>query len=124
MGERYITGQVRTYSSGTPWRVLCAARTNHFVADDVASHGGPGEAVNAVELFLSGITACAVLMFERLARQGGIPLRRADVSMEGTIDTEAVREGPSVLDRARIRCELAGVSEAQARDLVETYKRR
>ncbi len=126
MSERYITAQVRTYSSGTPGRALCSARTNHFVADDMASHdhSGPGEAINAAELFLSGITACAVLMMERLARASSFPLQRADVSMEGSIDTEAVREGPPVLDRAHLRFELVGLSEAQAKEMVETYKRR
>lgn len=124
MSERYITAQVRTYSSGTPGRALCSARSNHFVADDLGSHGGPGEAINAAELFLSGITACAVLMMERLARASSLPLQRADITMEGSIDTEAVREGPPVLDRAHMRFELVGLSNAQAKELVETYKRR
>lgn len=126
MGERYITAQVRTYSSGMPGRALCSARHNHFVADDLATHGygGPGEAINAAELFLSGLTACAVLMMERLARASGVPLKRAEVSAEGSIDTEAVREGPAVLDRAHMRFELVGPTEAQTREMVETYKRR
>ena len=125
MSERYITAQVRTYSSGTPGRALCSARANHFVADDLASHGhsGPGEAINAAELFLSGITACAVLMMERLAQASSFPLQRAEVSMEGSIDTQAVREGPPVLDRAHMRFELVGLNEAQAKEMVETYKR-
>jgi len=96
------------------------------VADDLASHGhgGPGEALNAAELFLSGITACAVLMMERLARASSLPLQRADVTMEGSIDTEAVREGPPVLDRAHMQFTLVGLTNAQAKELVETYKRR
>ena len=59
-----------TYSSGTRGRALSKIRTNHFVVDDPASlpYEGPGEAPNAGEIFLSGITACAVLMIERLAR--------------------------------------------------------
>ncbi len=64
MGDRYITAQVQTYSSGTPGRALCSARTNHFVADDLAAHGGPGEALNAAELFLS-------LGYYRLCRPDG-----------------------------------------------------
>ena len=124
MSERYVTAKVRTYSTGVPGRHLCAARTNHFVVDDMPHHGGPGEAVNAAELFLSGITACATLMMERLARESGIPLKRADVTMEGTIDTQMQREGPVVLDRAHMNFILAGVSDAQAKELVETYKRR
>ena len=124
MSERYITAQVRTYSSGTPGRALNSARHNQFVADDLAAHGGPGEAINAAELFLSGLTVCAVLMMERLARASSLPLQKADVTAEGAIDTEAVREGPAVLDRARMRFELVGLNTAQAKELVETYKRR
>ena len=124
MNERYITATVRTYSSGTPGRALSSARHNQFVADDLASHGGPGEAVNAAELFLSGLTVCAVLMMERLARASSLPLQKAEVTAEGSIDTEAVREGPAVLDRAHMRFELVGLSQAQAKELVETYKRR
>jgi len=124
MSDRYITAQVKTYSSGTPGRALCSARTNHFVADDLAAHGGPGEAINAAELFPSGITAGAVLMAERLARASNLPLKRAHVSMEGRIDTEAVREGPPVLDRAHMQFMLVGLTNAQAKELVETYKRR
>jgi uncharacterized OsmC-like protein len=124
MSERYITATVRTYSSGTPGRALNSARHNQFVADDLATHGGPGEAINAAELFLSGLTVCAVLMMERLARASHLPLQKADVTAECSIDTDAVREGPAVLDRAHMRFELVGVNEAQAKELVATYKRR
>ena len=84
----------------------------------------PPRRCSAAELFLSGITACATLMMERLAREAKLPLTRADVTMEGTIDTQMQREGPVVLDRARMNFVLAGISEAQAAQLVETYKRR
>ena len=126
MSEQYITSQVRTYSSGTPGRALCSARTNHFVVDDLASHdhSGPGEAINAAELFLSGITACAVLMMERLAAASDISLQRTDVTMESAIDTQAVREGPPVLDRAHMTFTLVGPTEAQAQEMVNTYKMR
>jgi uncharacterized OsmC-like protein len=126
MSDRYITATVQTYSSGTPGRALSSARTNHFVIDDLATHehGGPGEAINAAELFLSGITGCAVLMMERLARANNLPLKRTHVSMEGAIDTQAVREGPPVLDRANMQFTLVGLTNAQAKELVDTYKQR
>jgi len=124
MNEQYITATVRTYSSGMPGRALNSARHNQFVADDLASHGGPGEAINAAELFLSGLTVCAVLMMERLARASSLPLQKADVTAECSIDTDAVREGPAVLDRAHLRFELVGVNDAQAKEMVATYKRR
>jgi hypothetical protein len=63
-------------------------------------------------------------MMERLARASSLPLQNADVTAEGSIDTEAVREGPAVLDRAHMRFELVGVNDAQAKELVATYKQR
>ena len=60
-----LTYKVRSYSTGTLGRAICNARTHHFVADD------PGkDEVGAGELFLSGISACAVNMVERLANHG------------------------------------------------------
>ena len=124
MSERFVTAKARSYSSGTSGRCITSARTNHFVVDDADYSGGPNEAITAAESFLSGITACAVLMLERLAREGDIPLKRSDVSIEATRDREADHQRYSVYDRVRMRLELTGPSEAQARELVEAYERR
>ena len=124
MDERFTTVSARSYSSGTQGRSITSARTNHFVIDDADYNDGPNEAITAAEAFLSGITACAVLMLERLAREGDIPLNWVNVSMDATRDREAVHEVYSVYDLVRMRFELTGPSEAQSRELVETYKRR
>ena len=124
MSDRFTTTAARSYSSGTQGRCLTSARTNHFVVDDADYSGGPHEAITAAESFLSGITACAVLMLERLAREGDIPLEWADISIEATRDREAVHEVYSVYDRVHMRFDLTGPSEAQGRELVEMYKRR
>ncbi|HZO80301.1 MAG TPA: OsmC family protein [Candidatus Binataceae bacterium] len=123
MAERYITPKVTTVSTGIPGRHIWTARHNQAVIDDGAYHGGPGEAPGAGELFLAGITGCATLMMERLARQSGAALKRVEVSMEGLIDTQAKREGPAVFENARLKFVMVGVSEAQAREMVEFYKR-
>ena len=67
MVELSLAYKVRSYSTGTPGRAICNARTHHFVADDSG-----GEEVGAGELFLSGITACAVNMLERVAKERNI----------------------------------------------------
>src|SRR2546422_10232365 len=69
--------KVRSYSTGTLGRTICNARAHHFVADDPG-----GDEVGAGELFLSGISACAVNMVERLANQDKIPLQWMDVRVE------------------------------------------
>jgi uncharacterized OsmC-like protein len=123
MPERHIRPKVKTVSTGIPGRHIWTARHNHVVIDDSAGHGGPGDAPGAGELFLAGITGCATLMMERLARFANAPLTRVEVNMEGVIDTEARREGPAVFESARLEFVLAGISQAQAQQFVDTYKR-
>ena len=57
MSDLSLAYKVHSYSTGTPGRAICNARTHHWVAD-----GSGGEMVGAGELFLSGISACAVNM--------------------------------------------------------------
>jgi uncharacterized OsmC-like protein len=123
MAERYIRPQVKTVSTGIPGRHIWSARHNHVVIDDSMAHEGPGDAPGAGELFLAGITGCATLMMERLARAASVPLKRVEVSMEGVIDTEARREGPAVFESARLEFVMAGIAQAQAQQFVDTYKR-
>lgn len=122
MSDRYLTGAVRTCSTGIPGRHIVSARQNHFIFDDMAGHGGPGEAVNALELFMGGITGCATMMVERLAKAENIPLKSVEVTMDASFDTEAMHEGPAILTAAHVHFRIAGVPEAKARAMVETYK--
>lgn len=124
MADRYITGNVRCISTGIAGRHVVSARHNHLVVDDMAAHGGPGEAIGALELFMAGITGCATLMMERIANAEGVPLKRVEVSMDGTIDSEAQPKGPPVLASASLLFTMAGVEQAKAREMVETYKHR
>ena len=114
--------KVRSYSSGTPRRAICQARNHHWVADDADYNGGPGEALSAGELFFSGLTACAVNMVERVARQEEIPLVRTDVTVEGTRDTSIASSGPAVYQEVHLTFELTGPDEAQGQELVDYYK--
>jgi uncharacterized OsmC-like protein len=117
MTQGSIVNRVRTYSSGTPGRCLNQAGTHHFVIDDM--HLSPQEIV-PTDAFLAGISSCAVLMVERLAREAGIGVRRAEV------DIESVRnaEDPSLFDRISLDFTLQGPDEAQARHLVDEFQRR
>ncbi|HKV56544.1 MAG TPA: OsmC family protein [Candidatus Binataceae bacterium] len=124
MADRYIKPKVKTVSTGIAGRHIWSARHNHVVIDDSSAHGGSGDAPGAGELFFAGITGCATLMVERLARAANAPLKRVEVSMEGVIDTEARREGPAVFESARLEFVMAGIPDAQARQFVETYKQR
>ena len=124
MSDRFTTTSAHSYTSGTRGRCITSARHNHFVVDDADYSGGPNEAITAAEAFLSGITACAVLMLERLAREKEFLLSRTDVAIEASRDRQAVHEVHSVYDRVRMRFDLTGPSDAQARELVAEYQRR
>jgi uncharacterized OsmC-like protein len=125
MEENVYYAKAESYSSGTPGRTLMKVRGNHFVSDDPdhPRYGGPGEAPGAGELFLSGITSCAVLMLERIARKDELPLERVHVAMEASRDIDSGRQPPT-FDSARMTFTLWGLTDEQAGQLVETFKRR
>ena len=110
---------VHTYSTGTHGRAICNARTHHFVSDDVG-----GDAVGAGELFLSGVSACAVNMVERLAKQDHIPLQWMDVRVEAYRDPDKSPGDLTVFDAIRVDFEMWGITPEHAEGLVETWKRR
>ena len=83
MAELKMAYQVRSYSTGTLGRAICNARYHHWVAD-----GSGGDEVGAGELFLSGISACAVNMVENIAHDDQVPLDWMDVSVESYRDPE------------------------------------
>jgi uncharacterized OsmC-like protein len=120
-----ISGGAACYSSGTPGRAIVQVRSNHLVTDDPATplYKGPGEAPSSLELFLSGIVSCAVLMLERIARSDGRTLGPIRAEMEATRDPDSPGQ-PPVLDSARLTFVFTGMSREEAGQLVETFKGR
>ena len=118
--------RAETASSGVPGRALGRVRTNNFVVDDYAfpPYNGPGEEPGPAELFLSGVTACAVLMLERIARMEGLPLEHVRANMEARRDPDAHHPGPPTFDSAHLSFVFRGLTNEQAGQLVETFKRR
>ena len=108
-----------TNSSGIEGRAICNARTNHWVSDD-----GGGDTVYSGELFLSGISSCAVNMVERLARTDNIVLEWMEVSLESYRDASADHGELTLYDAIRIKFEMWGVEDEDALNLVELWKKR
>ena len=119
MGELTLAYKVRSYSTGTLGRAICNTRTHHFVADDAG-----GEEVGAGELFLSGISACAVNMVERIATTDQMPLQWMDVGVEAYRDPDKTPQALTVYDAIRVHFEMWGVSDAHAQKLVDIWKQR
>ncbi len=122
-----ITGGAACYSSGVAGRAIVQVRSNHFVTDDPSErspyYSGPGEAPGSLELFLSGVVSCAVLMLERIARSEGRVLGPIRAEMQATRDPNSTSQ-PPVLDSARLTFVFAGLTREEAGELVETFKRR
>jgi uncharacterized OsmC-like protein len=119
MSELTLAYKVRSYSTGTLGRAICNARTHHFVADDAG-----GQEVGAGELFLSGISACAVNMVERIANADKIPLQWMDVSVEAYRDPNKSPGKLTVYDAIRVHFDMWGVTKDNAQKLVDIWKQR
>jgi uncharacterized OsmC-like protein len=122
-----ISGSAACYSSATPGRAIVQIRENHLVTDDPSQpssyYQGPGEAPGSLELFLGGVVSCAVLMLERIARSEGRSLGPIRAEMEATRDPKSPSQ-PPVLDTAKLTFVLQGLTDEEAGELVETFKRR
>ena len=117
--------QTRAKSTDTFGRVLVSARDQHLIADGPVQNGCPGEAIGPGELFLSGVAACGVELIQVLAKHDNVPLRSISASVEGMQDRSApVRSDVSLFNSVRIHFELGGVTQDQARDLVDRFKGR
>ena len=123
-------GQVRTYnvearSTDTFGRVLCTARNHHFIVDGPVQNGCPGEAINPGELFLAGIAACGVELVQVIAKEQQLAPKSIGVEIAGSMDrSKPVRQDLSVFNTVNLHFRLDGVTDAQAADLVERFKRR
>lgn len=119
MAELSLAYKVRSYSSGTFGRAICNARNHHWIADDSG-----GEEIGAGELFLSGISACAINMVERIARDEQISLDWMDVGVEAYRDPDKAPGDRTVYDDIRINFQMWGVDDDQGQHLVEIWKQR
>ena len=117
--------EVEAQSTDTFGRVLCTARSNHWVIDGPVQNGCPGEAVTPPEAFLAGVAACGVELLQVIARELSLPIPFARVRIEGTVDRDhPVRPDMTVFNEVRLRFTIAGVTRDQASDLVERFKKR
>jgi uncharacterized OsmC-like protein len=119
MAELTLAYKVRSYSTGTLGRSICNARNHHWVADDSG-----GEEIGAGELFLSGISACAVNMIERIASEEQTPLDWMDVGVEAYRDPNKPPADRTVYDDIRIHFQMWGVDDDEGQRLVEIWQQR
>jgi uncharacterized OsmC-like protein len=120
---RRYSAQAR--STETFGRVLCSARTQHFVADGPVQNGCPGEALSPGELFLAGVASCGVELVQVIAAEQNVPVRAVSATIEGVMDRgQPVRSELTLFNTVRLQFHLEGVTEEQGTRLIETFKRR
>lgn len=108
---------IRSASSGTVGRALNSVRGQAFPLDS-SSRPQPDAFTNS-EAFLGSISSCGVTLIELHARETGVALRRMEVTIEGARNPAEAR-----FQSVTMRFVLAGVTQAQAEALVETYRGR
>jgi uncharacterized OsmC-like protein len=117
MSSDLKTDSARSESSGTVGRAVNRAHGAQVVFDS-SSRPQPDALTNS-EAFLAAVSSCGVTLIEMHAREAGVPIARMAVSIEGSRDA-AVTHYQSVT----MRFEIAGVTQAQAEDLVAVYRGR
>jgi uncharacterized OsmC-like protein len=108
---------IRSSSSGTIGRGRNEVRgvTLEF---DSSARPQPDAFTNS-EAFLAGVSSCGVTLIEMHARETGVPLERMIVTIEGRrLPIEPRFTGITMT------FEMFGVTQPQAEDLVETYRKR
>jgi uncharacterized OsmC-like protein len=109
---------IRSSSSGTVGRAVSQARDARLTLDS-STHPQADTLTNS-EAFLAGVSSCGVTLIEAHAREINVPLKRMDVTIEGI----RTASRPNRFASVNMKFEMAGISQAQAEQLVEVYKAR
>lgn len=108
---------IRSSSSGTVGRARNEVR-GVAIPFDSSSRLQPDAFTNS-EAFLAAVSSCGVTLIEMHAKETGVPVERMTVTIEGRRPPTQPR-----FSHVALTFELFGVSQAQAEDLVETYRKR
>jgi uncharacterized OsmC-like protein len=109
---------VRSVSSGEVGRARSTTRDAAPLLLDSSARPQPDAFTNS-EAFLGAVSSCGVTLIEMHARETGVPLTRMTVTIEGRRPPTEPR-----FSGVTMTFELAGVSQPQAEELVETYRKR
>ena len=117
---------VRSYSMGKPGRAICNARNHHIVEDEPQGNGEWGEAINAAELLMFGVTSCGVTLIEKLAMELKYPLARMELTLTGIKHREEPQphKHVTVFHEVDLTYTLVGVSPAKGKELVAAHQAR
>ncbi len=125
-GTSTITLRARASQSELP--VACSVDLGRaiYAAEAHAGVGGPGTGACSGDLLLGALAACAQITCQMVATSMGVPVRRIDVVVEGTLDLRGTlgiaRDVPVGFETIRCRFEI-DAPEASS-DQIEGLKER
>jgi uncharacterized OsmC-like protein len=106
-------------------RVLCQARTHHFVVDGPVQNGCPGEELTPPEVFLSAVASCGVELVQVIARDTKVDIGPVSVAIHGIVDrSRQARTDVTLFNTITLDFTVHGTDGASAATLVEGFKRR
>ena len=106
-------------------RVLCQARTHHFVIDGPVQNGCPGEELTPPEVFLSGVASCGVELVQVIARETKVEIGPVSVTLHAEMDrSRQARTDVTLFNSVNMEFTVHGTDGASAAALVEAFKRR
>ena len=106
-------------------RVLCNARTHHFVVDGPVQNGCPGEELTPPELFLSAVASCGVELVQVIARETNVQIGSVHVALHAVLDrSRQARTDVTLFNSVRMDFVITGTDGAAAAAIVEGFKRR
>jgi uncharacterized OsmC-like protein len=109
---------VRSSTSGVVGRARSEARGHRIVLDS-SSRPQPDAFTNS-EAFLAGVSSCGVTLIEMHAKETGVPMKSLDVTIEGA----RTNADPTRFAQVTMTFAFSGISQAQADELVATYRGR
>jgi uncharacterized OsmC-like protein len=106
-------------------RVLCNARTHHFIVDGPVQNGCPGEELTPPEVFLSGVASCGVELVQVIARETNVKIGPVSVALHAVLDrSRQARTDVTLFNSIQLDFTVSGTDGASAAALVDGFKKR
>ena len=106
-------------------RILCSARTHHFIVDGPVQNNCPGEEITPPEAFFIAVASCGVELVEVIAKETNVSIAGASVKVHGFLDrSRQARPDVTVFNSMQMDFVIRGTDLASAKGLVAAFQKR